>query len=267
MRTKNLQYILLCIVLLFYSNTQAQDSLKKHFGIKNLQKFFVKKSISKPVPDFKSSINSKWKESFINFKSNEIYLFAGMNLSKQNIDEQSFNSAFNYRVEDINKNVFNPGYFVGARVDGKYNNKHLYSFALGLNKYVTGANYQNKKLIEPFIGTFTKFKADQQIFAMNLLAHYKFNFAMSNSKKLKYYIVAGPSVDFRLSSQSLDNQVNKMYKPVFLKADIGFEFDNQSYYTLFMHYKKGINSITKAPVNNYLNSFELGMLIKANDIF
>ena len=65
MRTKNLQYILLCIVLLFYSNTQAQDSLKKNFGIKNLQNFIVKKSISKTDTVFKSSINSKWKESFI----------------------------------------------------------------------------------------------------------------------------------------------------------------------------------------------------------
>jgi hypothetical protein len=52
-----------------------------------------------------------------------------------------------------------------------------------------------------------------------------------------------------------------------LKADIGLEFDNKSYYTLFLYYKQGINSITKSPISTNMNSLELGMKTKASDLF
>jgi len=267
MRTKNLQFLLLSILLLFYSNIQAQNKLKKYFDTKSFQNIFSKNATPKPVKVKDNVKNYQWKDSFVHFKGNDVYLFAGMNLSKQTINEQSYNSAFNYRLEDINKNAMSPGYFIGARVDGKYKDKHLYSFIFGLNKFATGANYQNRKSIDPFIGTFTNFKADQQLLTFNMAAHYKYNFVFGDTTKRKLYLVVGPSVDFRLSNQSIDNQVNKLYRPLFLKVDIGLEFDNHSYYTLFLHYKQGINSITKTPVNTNLNSIELGMLIKANDLF
>lgn len=267
MRTKNLQSILLSLVLLFYSNTQAQSKLNKYFDTKKIQNIFAKKTTAKPIKVIDTVKNNKWEESFVHFKGNDVYLFAGMNLSKQTINEQSYHSSFNYKLEDINKNVMNPGYFIGARIDGKYKDKHLYSFIFGLNKYATGTNYQNRKSIDPFIGAFTNFKADQQILALNIASHYKYNIVFGDTTKRKLFLVVGPSVDVRLSNQSIDNQVNKLYRPLFLKADIGLEFDNHSYYTLFLHYKQGINSITNTPISNNLNSIELGMLIKANDLF
>lgn len=267
MRKKSLKFIIFFLAILISSSIHSQDSLKKHLGIKNLHNMFNFKSISNSAPHFKRILNNKWKDTFVHFKGNDLYLFAGMNLSKQTINEQSYHSSFNYRLEDINKNAMSPGYFIGARVDGKYNDKHLYSFIFGLNKYATGANYQNRKSIDPFIGAFTNFKADQQILALNTAAHYKYNIVFGDTTKRKLYLVVGPSIDIRLSNQSIDNQVDKLYSPIFLKADFGLEFDNHSYYTFFLHYKQGINSITKTPVSTNLNSIELGMLIKANDLF
>lgn len=267
MRKKSLKSIMFFLAIFISSSIHSQDSLKKYLGIKNLHNMFNFKSISNSAPHFKRILNNKWKESFVHFKGNDVYLFAGMNLSKQTINEQSYHSSFNYRLEDINKNVMNPGYFIGARIDGKYKDKHLYSFIFGLNKYATGTNYQNRKSIDPFIGAFTNFKADQQILALNFAAHYKYNIILGDTTKRKLYLVVGPSIDIRLSNQSIDNHVNKLYSPIFLKADIGLEFDNHSYYTLFLHYKQGVNSIVRAPIHNQLNTVDFGVLLKANDLF
>jgi hypothetical protein len=48
---------------------------------------------------------------------------------------------------------------------------------------------------------------------------------------------------------------------------IWVEYDNSGYYTVFVHYKQAISSFTKAPIRTNLNSIEIGMQIKASDIF
>ncbi len=88
-----------------------------------------------------------------------------------------------------------------------------------------------------------------------------------DTTKFKFYFVAGPSLDVRMSGQSLDNQVRDNYSKLFLRAHLGLEFNNNDYYTLFFHYKQGLHSITKSPIQTGLNSFNMGMMIKASDLF
>ena len=117
------------------------------------------------------------------------------------------------------------------------------------------------------MGSFSKFKADDNFFIMNINSHYKKQIFSDKIEKRKFYLVAGPSIDIRLSKQSEDNQVYNNYRNIALKADLGIEFDNQTYYTLFIHYKQAITSFTKQPITTNLNNFELGTIIKASDIF
>ncbi len=264
---KKIKYFIAFILLLLAGQSFAQDTTSNMLYQKQLDRLYLKRPFSEVVAGFKNSVKVKWNKAFVNFANNETYLFAGMNLSKQTITSQNYQSAFNYKLDIINKNVFNPGYFGGVRIDGKYKEKYPYSFSFALNKYATGTNYKNGKSIEPYIGTFSNFKAEQQMLILSFAAHYKYNMVLGDTSKRKLYFVAGPSLDFRFSNQSLDNRVNNLYKAIFVKADLGIEFDNQSYYTLFLHYKQGVHSITKSPIKDYIGSFELGMLIKASDLF
>jgi uncharacterized protein len=45
------------------------------------------------------------------------------------------------------------------------------------------------------------------------------------------------------------------------------EFVNDDFYTIFFHYKQSLHSITKSPIQTGFNNFDLGMLIKASDLF
>ena len=49
-------------------------------------------------------------------------------------------------------------------------------------------------------------------------------------------------------------------------GDIGAEFDNQDYYVLFAHYKLGVH-LFNSIVPIQLNRFEIGMSVKARDLF
>ena len=49
--------------------------------------------------------------------------------------------------------------------------------------------------------------------------------------------------------------------------NVGVEFDNNSYYTLFMHYNHNINSLTKSPVQANMSSLNLGVFVRAKDLF
>ena len=69
------------------------------------------------------------------------------------------------------------------------------------------------------------------------------------------------------SSLSVHNLVNNNYARFLLRGDLGFEFENKNFYTLFLHYKQGLTSFTKSPIKTNVNSFELGMMIKASDLF
>ncbi len=210
---------------------------------------------------FKNSVGTIFKD----FSDNNIMLQAGMNFSKQNILANDYTSPFIYAIEQ--KNVYKPGYMAGFRIDGKYKNKYPYAFFISLNKYVMGTNYKDVKSLDPYIGDYSSFKAADQFFTLNMTTLYKMLLPISDITKYKFYVVAGPSIDLRLSGQDLDNQVNNNYRSLFVRADIGLEFDNKSYYSIFLHYKQGLHSITKSPIQTNFNNLELGMFIKASDLF
>ncbi len=227
----------------------------------------TKVSIAEKFTSVKNNLNNYLKKSFVNFKDNNLYLYAGMGLSKQTIQTGDYISNFNYDLSNYNKSTYKPGYFVGARVDGMYNQKHHYTFGAGLQKITSGTQYQDPVSLAPFLGDFSKFKADDQFFSLNVFAHYRKLISLKNNSNRKFYLIAGPNIDTRLSSQSIDNQVNYNYRRFLLRADIGVEYDNSGYYTVFVHYKQAISSFTKAPIRTNLNSIEIGMQIKASDIF
>lgn len=232
---------------------------------KQKDRLFLKRAGVDQVAKFKKEFAKTWNKVFIDFTDNDVFLMAGMNFAKQNIRANDFNAPFVYAVEQ--KDVYKPGFMTGFRVDGKFKEKHPYAVAFTLNKYATGANYKETKSLDPFIGGFSNFKAAEQLFSLNMTALYKKLIPITDSAKYKFYVVAGPSLDIRLSGQGLDNQVNNSYRKIFLRAHLGLEFDNKSYYTIFFHYKQGIHSITKSPIHTGFNSFDLGMLIKASDLF
>jgi hypothetical protein len=121
--------------------------------------------------------------------------------------------------------------------------------------------------LQPFIGKFSRFKADDQFFNLSVSAHYKKLLPYRPNERTLFYVVAGPSIDTRLSGQSADNLVNNNYRRFLLRADIGLEYENRSFYTLFMHYKQGVTSFTKSPISTHLNTLEIGLVIKASDLF
>lgn len=263
------------IVLLFFficlgSNNYAQTNIlgKDTVLTKRQQdRLFLNRGFADRVVKLKKSITNTWNKIFIDFTDNHVFLTAGMSLSKQNISANDYNAPFIYSMTDAKKNVFKPGYMAGFRVDGKYKEKYPYAVAFTLNKYAMGANYKEVKNFEPFIGGFSNFKAADQLFSLNVTALYKYLLPVSDTSKYKFYLVGGPSMDFRLSGQSLDNQVNNNYRNIFLRADVGIEFDNNGYYTLFFHYKQGLYSITRSSIQTQFNNFNFGMLIKASDLF
>jgi hypothetical protein len=228
-------------------------------------RLFLKQAGQDRIVKFKKDFTKTWNKVFVDFNDNNVMLMAGMNFTKKNIRANDYTSPFIYAVEQ--KNVFKPGFFGGFRVDGKYKEKHPYAVAFTLNKYVAGANYKESKPVEPFIGGFSNFKATEQSLSLNITALYKKLIPISDTAKYQFYVVAGPSLDIRLSGQGIDNKVNNNYRKMFLRAQLGVEFENKNFYTLFFHYKQGLHSITKSPIQTGFNNFDLGMLIKASDLF
>lgn len=214
-----------------------------------------------------SHIKSNLNKRFQDFKHNDIYVFAGMGLAKQNIDIGNYSNGFNYSLNDFQKNIYKPGFLGGIRFDGIYKEKHLYSFAFSLNKVSTGTNISNGIKISPFVGDFITIKPEDQFVFFNFASHYKKIVKITDTSKYKLYVVVGPSFDWRLSGQSLDNQVHHNYKQIQIKGDLGLEFDNKTYYTLFLHYYHSLTSITKQPINTSYNAFEMGIILKAKDLF
>jgi hypothetical protein len=232
--------------------------------------FFIYTDINAQTEIFtaKKSVNHKvWDKAFKNINTNNLYLLGGMNFSKQNISMGDYSSNFNYNLKDYNNNVYKPGFFGGLRLDGIYNHKHAYSLEMVLSKISTGTFYKDGGSLSPFIGNFSNFKADDQFFTLNTALHYKKLILLGDTLKRKFYLVAGPSLETRISGQSTDNLVNNNYNRFVLRGDIGLEFDNHSYYTLFIHYKQGITSFTHSPIHTTLNSVELGMMVKVSDLF
>ena len=265
----NCRFLLLCIFFMCLGTGLIAQTIPvlKDTALTQRQKdrLFLKQATADRVAKFKKEFNKTWNRVFIDFTDNDIMLMAGINFAKQNIRANDYTSPFLYAVEQ--KNVFKPGFLAGFRVDGKYKEKYPYAVAFTLNKYSAGANYKETKAVEPFIGGFSNFNAAEQSLSLNMTALYKKLIPISDTAKYKFYVVGGPSLDIRLSRQALDNQVNNNYRRMFLRAQIGVEFVNNDFYTLYFHYKQGVHSITKSSIQTGFNNFDLGILIKASDLF
>ena len=262
--------VFICIICtLLFSNTTSPQTLPvgKDTVLTQRQKdrVFLQRAGADQVAKFKKAFAKTWDRVFVDFTDNEVLLLAGMNFAKQNIRANGYTSPFVYEVEQ--KNVYKPGFMAGFRVDGKYKEKHPYAFAFSLNRFAAGAHYKEVKTLDPFIGSFSNFKATEQLFTLDMTALYKKIIPITDTAKYKFYVVAGPSLAMRLSGQSLDNQVNNHYRKLFLSAQLGLEFNNNDYYTIFFHYKQGLHSITRSSIQTGFNNFELGMLIRASDLF
>jgi hypothetical protein len=248
MKQTTTRFFTFIICLLFSISVSAQSKLFKDSSIANKIILKVSKSLK-------------------HFSGNQTYLYGGIGFNKQIVNEARFISSYNYRLTDVTDNVYKPGYHAGFRFDGFYKLKHKYSFTVGFNKMSSGARYLNSKSMDPFIGEFTNFKADKQLVTLHLAAHYKHLLPIADSTKYKFYLVGGPSIDFRVSKESIDNQVNDNYRTIYLGANLGVEFDNNSYYTLYLHYNRNINSLTKSPIKTSINTFNFGVLLKVKDLF
>jgi len=259
-----LVFIVMCLFLHFDAQAQASTVKGKSTTDTSIS---TSARLLKNLTGVRTSFCKTWNKTFVNFTDNNVSLLAGMSFSKQTIKDAGYNSSFNYNLNDYNKNEFKPGFLAGLRIDGKYNKVHDYSLAFSLNKIAAGTNYKESGSLAPFIGTFSHFKADEHFFNLSIAAHYKKLIPIVDTSKYKLFVVVGPSLDTRLSGQSTDNLVNNNYQRFLLRGDLGLEFDNHGYYTLFMHYKQGITSFTKSPIHTNMNSVELGMMMKLNDIF
>ena len=256
--------ILICLATDIHAQTSpiGKDTV---FTQRQKDRLFLKQAGLDRIAKFKKDFTKTWNKVFIDFTDNDVNLMAGMNFAKQNIRANDYTFPFIYAVEQ--KNVYKPGFMFGFRVDGKYKEKHPYAVAFTLNKYAAGTNYKESKSVEPFIGSFSNFKAADQSLSLNMTALYKKIIPITDTTKYKFYIVAGPSLDIRLSGQGLDNQVNYNYRKMFLRAHLGVEFVNDDFYTIFFHYKQGLHSVTKSPIQTGFNNFDIGLLIKASDLF
>jgi len=211
-------------------------------------------------------IKKSFAKSFVNFVGNDVSLFGALVLSKQNINDHGITAPLNYLYNTVNSNTFNPGYSGGFRIDGIYKEKHRYSLSFAVNRISAGNNYKNKHSLSPFIDEFTHFKADNNFTTLSVAAHYKKLLPVNTMNKYKFYAVFGPSFDYKISSISSENLINRAGRKAIINGDFGAEFDNKGYYVLFAHYKLGTNLFQSAlPVQ--LNRFEIGMSIKAKDLF
>ena len=125
---------ILIFAILLGSTVHAQTLTKKqqdsafllHPGQERMRK--IKKSLAK---------------TFVNFKGNDLSLYGSLNLSKQNIDDNGITAPINYLYNSLNSNTYEAGFSGGFRIDGIYNEKHRYSFNIGINRIAAGNNYKN----------------------------------------------------------------------------------------------------------------------------
>ncbi|MEN9701251.1 MAG: hypothetical protein RIR55_566 [Bacteroidota bacterium] len=206
-------------------------------------------------------------EPFTKVFKKRVNLITGMNFNKQTITLNDYTSRFNYDLNDYQKNLYKPAYFLGLRWETKQINNHKLAFTALLSKIASGNNYKDANKLSPFINNYSKFLAEDQFFILNLSAYYKQLIPINNTSKYQLYYIIGPSINTRLSDQIADNQINDNYNKYYISGDGGLEFNNQSFYTLFVHYKYGLNSFTKTPVASNLNNVELGAMVKLSDIF
>lgn len=209
-----------------------------------------------------------WNERHLfNNVTGPLSLFGGLNLSKQDIEINHYTSKFNYSREKFQNNLYKPGYFIGLRLDGSNESENNFDLSFSFHQYNSGTNYLDTPHLTPFMGSFTNYKADDKLAVLNLSTNYKRLLNNHSTANSSLYFIIGPSIDFRLSDQTSDNQIQHNYKKIAAYANIGIEFNNQSYYSLFIHYKQAINSLTNNTIVTKLSVFELGTVFKLSDIF
>ena len=256
----NLKFKIVVLILFIVSNINmlsAQD-----LSLKQKDSAFLRNPNKERVDKIKKSFAKTFKD----FVGNDLYLLGSLDLSKQSIYDKEVTNPLNYLYNSVNNNTYKTGYSAGFRIDGIYKEKHPYSFIFAINRITTGNNYLNKYNSAPFLEDFTHFKADNRFTTFSIAAHYKKLLPISDMKKYKFYAVAGPSFDYKISKISTDNLVDRSSNRALINADLGTEFNNNNYYIIFAHYKLGTNLFNSAvPVQ--LNRFEIGMTIKAKDLF
>ena len=262
--------ILMCMVAQVHAQQKDTSAKKSPFSFKlrmpqiNWKKTAPSKVVTNSSIVAESTIEESLAEAT---QGTTISLMTGVNFSHQSVAGGAYNSNFNYNIADIGSDTYKSGFFGGVRLDSRYKNKHDYSLSASIGKLTSGASYADSKKMAPFAGNFSSFKAEESFILLNLAAHYKKLLPIGDMVRYKFYVVAGPSVDFRLSNTSLDNQVNNVYKKMFFTGDAGIEFSNRKNYNLFFHYHKNLGSITNAGINTGLSSFQIGMSVKATDLF
>ncbi len=269
---KSLTFII--ILMCFVGNLQAQQkdttTKKSPFSFKlrmpqiNWKKTAPKKVVTNSTQFAETTIGESLAQAT---QGTTISLMTGVNFTQQSVASGAYNSNFNYNIADISQDAYKAGFFGGVRLDSRYKNKHDYSLSASIGKFNSGATYTQSKKLPPFSGNFSSFKAEESFILLNIAAHYKKLLPIGDRVKYKFYAVAGPSMDFRLSGTSLDNKVNEVYKNMFFKGDIGIEFSNSKNYNLFFLYQRNFGSITNAGINTGLNNFQIGMSVKATDLF
>ena len=248
---------LLMLLSINYSLLSAQD-----LTIKQKDSAFLRNPNKERIEKIKKSFARTFKD----FVGNDVSLFGSLVLSKQNINDNGITAPINYIYNKINNNTFNSGYSGGFRIDGIYKDQHRYSLSFALNRVRPGNNYKNKHTLSPFLEEFTHFKADNAFTTLSIATHYKKLLPFNSLDKYKFYIILGPSFDYKISRISSENLINGAGNRAIINGDFGAEFDNNGYYVIFAHYKLGVN-MTSSTVPVQLNRFEIGMSIKANDLF
>jgi hypothetical protein len=248
--------------LLVFIGINMNDLSAQDLSLKQKDSAFLRN----PSKERIEKIRKSFAKTFKDFVGNDLYLLGSLDLSKQNIDDKGITNPLNYLYNSVNSSNFKSGYSAGFRIDGIYKDKHPYSFIFAINRITTGNNYLNKYNNAPFLEDFTRFKADNQFTTFSVAAHYKKLLPISDIKKYKFYAVAGPSFDYKISKISNDNLVDQSSNRALINADLGGEFNNNDYYIIFAHYKLGTN-LFNSTVPVQLNRFEIGMTIKAKDLF
>ena len=250
---------LVCIIIA--SSVSAQVNRGGRSGIRGFGK--SQKTFKERV----DILTNKWKGFVGNFKENKGSIVGGINFSRQAINTNDFSSIFNYDLTGLNNNDFKSGFSLGYKFDGVYKSKRPYSLALTFNEFRTGTKYKSGTSIDPFIGSFTNFKANNKFFTLGITPHFKKLIQITDTSKYKFYVVAGPDLQIRLSKQSLDNKVIQAYHNMLLRSDLGIEFDNNGFYTLYLYYHLPITSFTASPIRSRISTIEFGTSIRFKDLF
>ena len=225
----------------------------------------VAQNISKSQ-DRSKKIQKSIGDALKNFRVDDVSLFGSFDLTKQNINDNGITAPINYLYNSVNNNYFKPGYSAGIRIDGLYKEKHFYTFSIALNQIGVGSLYQNRHTLSPYLNDYTHFKADNSFTSISFAAHYKKLFPLNELKKYKFYIVAGPSLEYKISTISNENSINGAGNRAIINGDLGAEFDNNGYYLLFAHYKLG-TYLFQSSAPTQFNRFDIGVSLKVKDLF